>query len=1077
MTTLNPFPQPNKSLSSIEDLRRSFADPAYANDVLLRDAILSLEVLISQSTKSYAQDEVPDSASVGDLWISALENNAKRICTIAYSSTSQNKLSNWEVFEDAQARTQIRLISTQEQQAGTFIDQTIEDMATDSSISIEEKISLEPYYNQVIATNALLLSRATFLNLISSATYTDYASSFTTLRTYIDSTIALFNDLSTSTAVVSLDWIANWSSLRSRQSSLELLIDSTANSLLDSLQTDISAVSSAVSDITSDSIISSNEKTILNREYLRIKENKLQIDAQALLFDLATSSEYTTFVNDYNALVTFVDTTISIFSSPSTSTSINRSTFNAQFNTYYQSERAIDQALESANRSSISVATNLASSVSSDGIISAGTEKAELLASWTEITRKHARRLSLAGVYNLAVPTAYTNRYNQLEAYLTTSSGINVFNDPGTDTIISPTQFKAHFDNFYNERAIFITALDDAQKATIESGPLTYEATRTQLSDIALDSKLSAGSEKTRTIALWLDIQATHQSFVQQANATGVNSATLKGSFDALTAEIDAITDFADATKNSIIGVATFYQKFRDYYVSKSIVQQQITDQLILGVSGQQNSILGLAADSTILPSEKAELKIDYDQLTQKRIDAINQADDLGITTEKTALETATSSLDTYLGSLEAGTGLLTNLTTTANLSDDEKTNWTTNWTAFFSALDTLEVAITAAIQGTFSTLTNISLRKDGTVALTADWAISPDNSRQISGFRTITLSSGGNNAAVTGQLFNTNTGSGLTPETGAYIVESGANFIQAATSLADAILKLDTQTNTNTTAINDLSSDDVVSDSPDFSGSSVTDVLASIKTLTDTLSTSIDERLELTGGVLTGDLLIGKNDPALKIIGLVDQDILSVEFSVLGTLQASITRGLLEPFLSINSASATTGLSMKDKKIIDLLAPTSDLDAATKKYVDDQFGFVRAPLIAKGERETGDSDESNVLTIAATNLTATGRGANIHLSGGIGDAGCHFTLYFTKDKDALWHWQGYLENLSLTIDEEPLSGSSNLSSLTEITQMTDEGNESASLSVQIEDNLATFRIDRISETFFDKYLAAIIEY
>jgi predicted phage tail protein len=184
-----------------------------------------------------------------------------------------------------------------------------------------------------------------------------------------------------------------------------------------------------------------------------------------------------------------------------------------------------------------------------------------------------------------------------------------------------------------------------------------------ELANIASDNVLTQ-SEKPIVIRDYTQI--TNEKTGIDAEATTYSITTEKTAYDsavtALTTYLGGLvnpTHWDDLSGDTTIVGATFRQKFLDVYSSRQTLLNKIYDKAkALADTAQSTAdaaaqdITDISSDSLITPDEKPRVIRDYTQITNEQSGIDAQAIAYGITTEKTAYDSAITALTTYLAGL-----------------------------------------------------------------------------------------------------------------------------------------------------------------------------------------------------------------------------------------------------------------------------------------------------------------------------------------------------------------------------------------------------------------------------------------
>lgn len=251
----------------------------------------------------------------------------------------------------------------------------------------------------------------------------------------------------------------------------------------------------------------------------------------------------------------------------------------------------------------------------SDGIITPA-EKREIQIEWDTIYYEYTNLFDQGATLECASTAAYQNYYGFLNTYLNYNP--NLLNPAlmQVDTSVDATAYKSVWTNFLRARAELRTEIAAAINnlvTIISSDGVLTPAEKLQLKSV-LDGML-----------------ADHGKVVRRATAAGITSYTVYTTFiskyDALVSYLNPV--FANMQANSSIDPTVFKQRFSEYATAKADVEKYLDTQDEQTVTSMIANIDKAISDSWITPSEKSQLKIQWDTIQSEEPAIYARADSL----------------------------------------------------------------------------------------------------------------------------------------------------------------------------------------------------------------------------------------------------------------------------------------------------------------------------------------------------------------------------------------------------------------------------------------------------------------
>jgi len=384
----------------------------------------------------------------------------------------------------------------------------LSDIADDSKVTPSEKVEAKQKWDIVVVegnvtTGTIIVQADAF-----SVNHDDFDTDYAALDTYLNTTLSVFSNMTTTTDVTRTAWDTAWKNYFDERTKLLNDIATQAKTLAEAAQADATqAISDAgtaqaaaeaaqadatgalgqLSDIASDAKITPVEKLEAKQRWdaIVVEGNATTgtIELQADTFSVST----TNFDADYSALDTYLNTTLTVFSSMTTTTDVTRSAWDTAWKNYYDERTKLLNAIATAAK----VLADAAQSDATQAIADAATaqsaandaqgdattainqlvdiasdakitpvEKLEAKQKWDAIVVEGTPTTGTIPVQATAFGVADTDfdtDYAALDTYLNTT--LNVFGNMTTTTDIVRSTWDTNWKNYYDERTKLLNAI------------------------------------------------------------------------------------------------------------------------------------------------------------------------------------------------------------------------------------------------------------------------------------------------------------------------------------------------------------------------------------------------------------------------------------------------------------------------------------------------------------------------------------------------------------------------------------------------------------------------------------------
>jgi hypothetical protein len=233
------------------------------------------------------------------------------------------------------------------------------------------------------------------------------------------------------------------------------------------------AANAYIADACSDGKVAAGEKKALLQEWEVVQEEATagtgSLIIQASSFGITSGAQYTAFVNAFNDLDTYLNTTLGIFAQMTASTAVNRTTFKFKWKAYYAARTNLVNAISDKAKAAADAAQTVADAaqakadaakaamddLADDGKITSA-DKKKAKQQWAQIQTEgnaatgtlpvHAAAIGVASADILAFNSAYT----ALNNYLNTT--LRLFQNMAVTTAVNRQDWDDAWNNYYNAK-------------------------------------------------------------------------------------------------------------------------------------------------------------------------------------------------------------------------------------------------------------------------------------------------------------------------------------------------------------------------------------------------------------------------------------------------------------------------------------------------------------------------------------------------------------------------------------------------------------------------------------------------
>jgi len=272
----------------------------------------------------YYQSSAPESGmSTGDYWIDTDDNQLYR-----YDGDS------WESVQDADISDALSQIGDAQAE--------LDNIADDEKLTPVEKLSVKPLWDTIVAEATLVTGTLVVQAAAYSVNDSDFDSAYAALYNLIVTTLNVFDDMEATTTITRATWDTVWKNYYiERTNLLNDIADAIqsaaddAQDAADDAQDDATTALGELDDLAADTKITPVEKLTLKPMWDTVVAEATLVTGTLVVQAAAYSVNDSSFDTAYSNLYGYLITTLDVFGNMTTTTTINRNTWDTYWKAYW----------------------------------------------------------------------------------------------------------------------------------------------------------------------------------------------------------------------------------------------------------------------------------------------------------------------------------------------------------------------------------------------------------------------------------------------------------------------------------------------------------------------------------------------------------------------------------------------------------------------------------------------------------------------------------------------------------------------------------------------------------------------
>ena len=594
--------------------------------------------------------------------LNAVATKAKDLADTAQSGVEQVKSKAEKAQADA---TKAQQDASKAQQDATKANQSISDLSNDNLVTPNEKLDLKKEWEIIVAEKPKNDAQATKFGVSSTA----YGTAYSALSTYLS---PILTDLTANSTIVGQTMRNTFTTYYSARTDLLNAIATKAKELADNAQNtantaqknvekaqadaskaqadatkaqqDANKANQSIADLSNDNLVTPNEKLDLKKEWEIIVAEKPKNDAQADKFGVS-KADYT---SKYTSLSNYITP---ILTDLTTNSTIVGQTMRDTFKAYYTARTDLLNAVSTK-------AKELADKAQSDANnagIKADNAQTSANKAQTSADKAQADANKAQESANKAQSDATSAQTNATKAQQDANKANQSIADLSNDNLVTPNEkldLKKEWEIIVAEKVI-----NDAQADKFGVSKVAYGTAYTALSNYItpiLTNLTTNSAIVGQTMRDTFKAYYTARTDLLNAISTKAKELADKAQTDANKAQADA--DKAQSSADTAQELANNAQVTANKAQSDATSAQANANKAQSDATKANQSISDLSNDNLVTPSEKLDLKKEWEIIVAEKSINDTQADKFGVS--KTDYGTKYTALSNYI------TPILASLTT-----------------------------------------------------------------------------------------------------------------------------------------------------------------------------------------------------------------------------------------------------------------------------------------------------------------------------------------------------------------------------------------------------------------------------